>query len=550
MIESRTKYLTDQLFILLIGSLLFFPFLGGVHLFDWDEINFAEAAREMIVTGDYLTVRIHFRPFWEKPPLFIWMQVLSMKIFGINEFAARFPNAVCGIVTLIALYRIGRSYKNRQFALLWPLVYVASVLSHFYFKSGIIDPWFNFFIFAGIYYAYRYFRHHNKKLLNSALAGFFIGLAILTKGPVALLVSFLTILIFMIRERQHIQLKIKEILIFFISLCLTGGLWFIIQIVNGNFQVVMDFILYQIRLFQTQDAGHGGFPGYHIIVLFFGVFPASVFALPGITQFRKIFGRNSVADYLSTFMFILFWVVLVIFTIVRTKIVHYSSLCYFPITFFAAVTLAKLFSGEASLRPWRRNLIIFVSLLYTIIIIGIQFFVRYKNDIIQTGIIKDDFAVGNLQAQVNWTGIESIGGALLIITTLIFIFGFKRNLKMKYISLLTGTIVFIQLTIYLIVGKVERYTQHAAIEFYKTLQNKDCYVEPLGFKSYAHYFYARTEPPGDKRAYNEGWLLTGDIDKPAFFVCKIHKAKKYSRQYPKVEKMYGKNGFVFFKRNE
>ena len=46
-----------------MALLLFIPFLGGLHLFDWDEINFAESAREMILTGDYLTVQIDFIPF-------------------------------------------------------------------------------------------------------------------------------------------------------------------------------------------------------------------------------------------------------------------------------------------------------------------------------------------------------------------------------------------------------------------------------------------------------------------------------------------------------
>ena len=53
-----------QLIIILLAALAFIPFLGRVHLFDWDEINFAEAAREMIVTKDYLTVQINFQPFW------------------------------------------------------------------------------------------------------------------------------------------------------------------------------------------------------------------------------------------------------------------------------------------------------------------------------------------------------------------------------------------------------------------------------------------------------------------------------------------------------
>lgn len=56
--------------VALIGALLFIPFLGQVHLFDWDEINFAESAREMMVSGNYFQVQVNFQPFWEKPPLF------------------------------------------------------------------------------------------------------------------------------------------------------------------------------------------------------------------------------------------------------------------------------------------------------------------------------------------------------------------------------------------------------------------------------------------------------------------------------------------------
>ena len=68
-LQSRT-YLA---IIILSGIIFFIPFLGKVHLFDWDEINFAESAREMIVTGNYHRVQINFQPFWEKPPLFFWL---------------------------------------------------------------------------------------------------------------------------------------------------------------------------------------------------------------------------------------------------------------------------------------------------------------------------------------------------------------------------------------------------------------------------------------------------------------------------------------------
>ena|ERR1019366_3898412 len=97
----NSTLLRFQLLIIVIALLLFVPFLGAVHLFDWDEINFAECAREMLVTKNYFSVTINFQPFWEKPPLFIWMQALSMNIFGVSEFAARLPNAICGVITLL-----------------------------------------------------------------------------------------------------------------------------------------------------------------------------------------------------------------------------------------------------------------------------------------------------------------------------------------------------------------------------------------------------------------------------------------------------------------
>jgi len=100
------KLKQHSVFITLIIAylILFLPFVGTVPLFDWDEINFAEAAREMIVTGDWLNVQIGFEPFWEKPPLFIWLQAICMTLVGVNEFAARLPNVLIGLITLVVLY--------------------------------------------------------------------------------------------------------------------------------------------------------------------------------------------------------------------------------------------------------------------------------------------------------------------------------------------------------------------------------------------------------------------------------------------------------------
>src|SRR5688572_9176018 len=139
----------------------------------------------MISSGDYSHVQLNYRPFWEKPPFFIWLQALSMNIFGINEFAARFPNAVCSIVTFIALYVAGKKFHSPGFGLLWCLLYAATLLPHLYFKSGLIDPWFNLFIFLTVYHLIYIINNPagKRELLKSLLAGVFLGLAVLTKGP-------------------------------------------------------------------------------------------------------------------------------------------------------------------------------------------------------------------------------------------------------------------------------------------------------------------------------------------------------------------------------
>jgi 4-amino-4-deoxy-L-arabinose transferase-like glycosyltransferase len=101
---ASNQRLTLGLLLLLSSS--FFIGIGNFHLFDWDEINFAESAREMIESSNYLQVQINYLPFWEKPPFFFWLQVGAMKLFGINDFAARFPNALFGVIYLFTFYFI------------------------------------------------------------------------------------------------------------------------------------------------------------------------------------------------------------------------------------------------------------------------------------------------------------------------------------------------------------------------------------------------------------------------------------------------------------
>jgi hypothetical protein len=162
--------------------------------------------------------------------------------------------------------------------------------------------------------------------------------------------------------------------------------------------------------------------------------------------------------------------------------------------------------------------------------------------------VKDTFAQANMQASVNWTGLESGIGLLLL---LIIIFGLRELRKNQFLRaagiFFVGTALVVFLASAIIVPKVEQYSQDAAIEFFIEKRGQDCYVNTLGYKSYAQLFYTRKERPINKNSYSEEWLLTGNIDKPAFFVSRVDRIKNYSK-YTQLKELYRKNGFVFLKR--
>lgn len=527
--------------IILFGSVLFFPMLGQVHLFDWDEINFAECAREMLVTNDYMRVKINYLPFWEKPPIFIWMQAIAMHLFGINEYAARFPNAFIGVVTLVSIFYVGKRVINEKMATWWTLLYAATWLPHLYFKSGIIDPTFNLFIFLA-FFQMHLLRFGQRKVLHALLGGAFLGLAVMTKGPAAILISILAFVVYVVVNKGFWGYRPLHLILVALSAFVTTSIWFGIDIVQNGWWFVNEFVTYQVRLFRTEDAGHGGPFIYHFIILLLGCFPASVF----LFQYsRKRVTEQEMSKDFTRWMWILFWVVLLLFSIVKTKIVHYSSLCYFPLTYLAALQLYKLGDGQYELKKSVRVLLLSIGSLVAVAITLLP--VVGMNKALLIPHIDDPFAVGNFEADVNWSYLESLWGLLYLAGIWVSVVWMRKNFRKGMILLCTVQLIIIQITILHFTPKVEAFSQRAAIEYFKGFRGKDVYVHVLGYKSYAHLFYTLKQPPSNLKSYDENWLLNGAVDKPTYFICKVTEADKF-RSLSQLEEIGAKNGFVFFKR--
>ena len=550
----ETNYGKTYWWILGVAALFFIPFTGNAHLFDWDEINFAECAREMLVSDDYFRPQINFHPFWEKPPLFFWLQAGSMKIFGVNELAARLPNTLVGLLTLWTIMRVGDKMTGTRLAgKYWALAFLGSILPHLYFRSGIIDPLFNYFMFLGIlYYGYAFAKYHGHGTFRytsntyAALAGFFIGLGILTKGPVAYLIPVLVIGIeWIIRRFSNTKLLLRHLSILTLTALLTTMLWFGPDIILHGTWFVKTFIEYQIRLFSTPDAGHGGFFGYHFFVLLLGVFPASFLAIRGLIYRKEIRKKNKTLIF-NRLMSATFWVVLILFTIIRTKIVHYSSMAYFPLTYYAGFAVAKVFKNPKEIPDSLKKVMLFVGVAIGLLFALVPYIGRHI-DLIKPLFERDLFAQANLEAHPNWQLWQGITGIWLIITVVWWYLTQKKKVQIAYTGLFLGTAFFVWLTLSLYINKIEAYTQNAAITFYESKQNEDCYIQPVGYKSYAHLFYGRVLPHSNPKAYDQNWLMHGAVDKTTYLICKIT-AIDLVQGLPDAKEIYRKNGFVVFVR--
>lgn len=554
----------DYWLIAVLGALLFVPFLGAVHLFDWDEINFAECAREMLLTGDWFRPQIDFQPFWEKPPLFLWMQAVCMSVFGVNEFAARLPNALCGIATLLVVYHIGLRLHDRSFAWLWVLAWIGSILPHFYFRSGIIDPWFNFFIFCGLYgfidFRWRFFTHQAdagfwQRYRSLLIGGGLLGLAVMTKGPVAWLIAIMVLVVYWARFKFRARGFGRHLIYFSLAAGAASALWFLVDILLHGPWFIREFIAYQVRLFTTSDAGHAGFWGYHFIVLLIGCFPISVFALPNLwgdqeTEEEALEAhtlQSCMRSDFGTWMQILFWVVLVLFTAVKTKIVHYSSLAYFPLTYLGAATMWRAVRWQ--IRP--RSTRIFMPLLAVLIggiVVAVPWFGRHI-ELLRPLFTRDAFALANLEAAVDWRWWHALPG-LVIAGAGVGAWYLWKHQYTEYAaqSVLAGGALFTSFTLVFFTKNIECYTQGAAIEFYEKCSDAPCYVQPLGYKTYAHLFYARKRPPSPEfPQLHYDTLVRGHTEKSVYFIAKINRLDDLISM-PDCRELYRKNGFVFYQR--
>ena len=185
--------LAKRVYILLFAIIIAFYLygLGKLPLLGPDEPRYAQVAREMFVTGDLITPTLGHHTWFEKPALLYWMIAGSFKVFGVNEWAARFGPALCGLLTIAAVWFVGREIDReepRGFAF-WSAVVTGSCLGLIVFSRAAS---FDVVITMTMTWALALFLLHELRNKGRLLAGFyvFVGLSLLAKGLVGIVIPF------------------------------------------------------------------------------------------------------------------------------------------------------------------------------------------------------------------------------------------------------------------------------------------------------------------------------------------------------------------------
>lgn len=126
--STSVTYIRDLVVITLILAALFSIGLASHPLEVPDSARYAEIPREMLARHDYITPHLNGIKYFEKPPLFYWLQVAGLKFFGVNEFGASFANALMGLVCCAITYLAGRRLFGRQSGILASLALGTSIL--------------------------------------------------------------------------------------------------------------------------------------------------------------------------------------------------------------------------------------------------------------------------------------------------------------------------------------------------------------------------------------------------------------------------------------
>ncbi|TXE13963.1 glycosyltransferase family 39 protein [Seonamhaeicola algicola] len=339
-------------------------FIHGFPIYILDEAKNSEAAREMLINNTFIIPTFNNVLRTDKPPLHYFFMMLSYKMFGVNAFAARFFSSVFGALTILGTFYFTAKLFNKQVAIITWFILLSSVFFVQVFHQAVPDPYLIFFVSMSLFCFLDFYMNSAK--LSLLLFYVFLGLGTLSKGPVAIALPGLIILVFLLFKKELFTKKV------FSCYPILGGLltfciaipWFLAvhKATNGLFTEGF-FLNHNINRFSSKMEGHGGIFLITWAFVILGLLPFSVYIIQG---FKHAWLHKNQTFVL--FALIVSVVFIVFFSISGTKLPNYTMPCYPFLAFLIAFYIQKIIEKKVPLKWFKRSsfVLIVISVLLPI----------------------------------------------------------------------------------------------------------------------------------------------------------------------------------------
>lgn len=328
---SRRTY-----FFLFLCLLLFFTWGNQwLPVTDPVESNYALTAKEMVRSGDWISPQIYGTFWYDKPIMVYWMISLSYAVFGITDFAVRFPSALCGAASAVLLcWYVRRIVKDDRTAL-WSAVMLATMLEYWIISHAVItDSLLFLFTVPTLFSAYIGLSENSRVHMTAAYGA--AALACLTKGPVGLVLPGLLLLLWccVIKTPRWIPrcFPWQGILLFLVISLPWYGMMYSL---HG-----MPFVEEFLGLHNFVRATSAEHPEQDVWYFYLLLLPVSLLPWTGLVV-REMAVRLKSRDPFFLFLMVWCWGTVLFYTVIATKYITYTYIVLAPAAVLGALSLCR-----------------------------------------------------------------------------------------------------------------------------------------------------------------------------------------------------------------
>ncbi len=350
------------LLVIALACVFFVWGLGSIGLTDRDEGRNAEAGREMFETGDAITPTFNYEPRFIKPAMLYWLMSASYRVFGENEFAARFPSALFGVGLIALLYLFLTHERGPIVGLFGAVMLLLNVGMVASARQALTDMVLIFFTTLATFSFWLGFHEKGPKRRWLWVSYIAMAFGTLTKGPLGILVPLLAIVPYLTVTKQWRRFWQHGFPLRGFTLYLALALpWYAVMLTLHGSSYGSDVQTHTLSRFLNPFYGWGGTVLFYVPVLLWGFFPWSAFLPVALYEQYKVWkGRGvSVANAglhdrdpagqhrnLDLFAGLWFLTVFIFFSLGATRLPHYIGPLY-P----AAAIVAASYWARASQDP-------------------------------------------------------------------------------------------------------------------------------------------------------------------------------------------------------